>query len=172
MGTFLFFLFSIFYFLFSFLRAHKKRKNANKEISYFSPLRCFLSAFLIFVCLFAFWDFAWLRFVLFGGFCAFDAFCSFWCFWCLLELLVRAKSFCKKITSFILLLARTRNGSLLALMHVVLKKEMEEIAIWVMVKMPVIITKMISMKNLRSCSNSMNSKYRGPSSALSSKNIN
>ena len=94
---FFIFLFSIF-----FLRAHKKHKNANKRISSFFPLRCFLSAFLIFIRLFAFCAFAWLRFYAFG------AFCTFWCF------LVCAKSFCKKniykefktalITSFILLL--------------------------------------------------------------------
>ena len=79
--------FSFFYFLFSFLRAHKKHKNANKRISYFFPLRCFLSAFFIFVRLFAFCAFAWLRFC---AFCAFGDFGAFWCF------LVRAESFCKK----------------------------------------------------------------------------
>ena len=60
--------FSFFYFLFSFPR-------------------CFLSAFLIFVCLFAFCAFAWLRFcvflcflVLFGAFwCFFVLFCAFLC---------------------------------------------------------------------------------------------
>ena len=94
--------FSFFYFLFSFLRAHKKHKNANKRISYFFPLRCFLSAFFIFVRLFAFCAFASLRFC---AFCTFGSFGAFWCF------LVRAKSLCKKkefktalITSFILLL--------------------------------------------------------------------
>ena len=57
--------FSLFFFLFSFLRVHKKHKNANKRISYFFPLRCFLSAFLIFVRLLAFCAFSWLRFCAF-----------------------------------------------------------------------------------------------------------
>ena len=74
----------------------------------------FLSAFLIFVRLFAFLCFCLVAFlcflVFFDAFCTFGAFCAFWCF---LVLLVRAKSFCKKkkkkfktslITSFILLL--------------------------------------------------------------------
>ena len=88
--------FSLFYFLFSFLRVHKKHKNANKRISYFFPLRCFLSAFFIFVRLFAFCTFAWLRFcafwcflcflVLFGVFGAFGA---FWRFWCVRNLFVK-----------------------------------------------------------------------------------
>ena len=64
--------FPIFYFLFSFLPVYKTHKNANKRISYFFPLRCFLSAFLIL--------FAYLRF------CAF----------CALVFLVCAKPFCKK----------------------------------------------------------------------------
>ena len=92
--------FSFFYFLFSFLRMHKKHKNANKRIytiftiytseltSYFFPLRCFLSTFLIFVCLFAFCAFAWLRF------CVFLVF--FGAFQCFLVLLVRTESFHKK----------------------------------------------------------------------------
>ena len=91
--------FSFFYFLFSFLRVHKKHKNANKRISYFFPLRCFLSAFFIFVRLFAFCTFARLCF------CALVLLVLF-------VLFMRAKSFCKKnkefktalITSFILLL--------------------------------------------------------------------
>ena len=89
MGTFLFF-------LFSFLRAHKKHRNANKRISDFFLTDVFKRIFY-FCSLVAFCAFAWLRF------CAFV----------LLVLLVRAKSFCKKnkgfetalITSFILLLS-------------------------------------------------------------------
>ena len=83
-------LFSIFFFLFSFLRSYKKRKNAIKRISYFFPLRRFLSTFFIFVCLFAFLCF-FVRLVFFG------AFCAFWCF------LVRAKSFCKIITIILII---------------------------------------------------------------------
>ena len=60
-----------FYFLFSFLRMHKKHKNANKRITYFFPIRCFLSAFFIFVCLFVFCTFVWL---------CFCALCAFWGF--------------------------------------------------------------------------------------------
>ena len=78
--------FHFFYFLFSFLRVHKNHKNANKRISYFFPLKCFLSAFFIFVRLFAFCAFAWLRF------------CDFWCFsvlFVLFVLFVHAKSFRK-----------------------------------------------------------------------------
>ena len=86
--------FSFFYFLFSFLPMHKKHKNANKQIytiftiytseltSYFFPLRCFLSRFLIFVCLFAFCAFALLRFCFLVFFGAFQ---------CFLVLLVRTK---------------------------------------------------------------------------------
>ena len=65
---------------FFFLRSHKKHKNAKKLISYYFRLRCFLSAFLIFILLFAFCAFAWLRF---SVFCAFGA---FWCFQCFLVL--------------------------------------------------------------------------------------
>ena len=54
--------------MFSFLRVHKKHKNANKRISYFFPLGCFLSAFLFL--------FAYLRFVLLLG-CVFVLFCVF-----------------------------------------------------------------------------------------------
>ena len=54
-------LFSIFYFLFSFLWAHKKHKDTNKQISDFFLLRCFLSALFIFVCYLRFCAFAWLR---------------------------------------------------------------------------------------------------------------
>ena len=91
---FSFFLFSIFYFLFSFLRVNKKDKNANKWISYFSPLRCFYAHFLFL--------FVYLRFVLLLGcffvlFSAFGAFRCFWNFWCFL---VRAKSFRKKTKEF------------------------------------------------------------------------
>ena len=64
METFLFFLFSF--------RAHKKRKNANKSISDFFPLRCLcIFNFCSFV---AFCAFAWLRLCAFGAFDAFDAF--------------------------------------------------------------------------------------------------
>ena len=98
--------FSFFFFLFFFLRVHQKHNNANKRISYFFLLRYFLSAFFIFVRLFACCNFSWLRF------CAFWCFCSFGAFQCFLVLFVRVKSFRKKrkksktalITSFILLL--------------------------------------------------------------------
>ena len=91
--------FSFFYFLFYFLRVHKKHKNANKPISNFFPITCFLSVFFIFVHL--------QRFVLLLG-CLFVLFVLL----VLLVLLVRAKSFCEKnkefktvlITSFILLI--------------------------------------------------------------------
>ena len=91
--------FSFFYFLFSFLHVHKKGKNANKQISYFFTLRCFLSAFFIFVYVFVFLlGCVFVRFVLFV----------------LLVPFMRTKSFRKKkkinkkfkttlITSFILL---------------------------------------------------------------------
>ena len=74
--------FLFFYFLISFLRVHKKHKNANKRINYFFPLGCFLSAFSIFVRLFAFCAFAWLRF------CVFWWFFIFWCFFCFLVFFV------------------------------------------------------------------------------------
>ena len=79
---------------------HKKQKNANKRISYFFPLRCFLSAFLIFVCLFAFCAFAWLRV------CVFSCFLLFLCFLCVQNLFVKKNEKFKTtlITSFILLL--------------------------------------------------------------------
>ena len=94
--------FFIFYFLF--LRVNKKHRNANKWISYFFPLRCFLNAFFIFVCLFAFCAFAWLCFCAFSAFCTFGAFLYFWC-----VQNVFVKKNIKKfkttlITSFILLL--------------------------------------------------------------------
>ena len=106
------------FFLFSFLRVPKKHKNANKRISYYFPLRCFLSAFLIFVWLFAFCAFAWLRFCAFCAFLCFlillVLFYAFGAFWWFLVRFVLVKSFCKKnktkafktalITSFILLL--------------------------------------------------------------------
>ena len=41
-------LFHFFNFYFFFLRSYKKHKNANKWISYFFPLRCFLSAIFYF----------------------------------------------------------------------------------------------------------------------------
>ena len=95
--------FSFFYFLFSFLHVHKKDKNANEQISYFFPLRRFLSAFFIFAYVFVF--LLGCVFVLFGAFV-------------LLVPFVRTKSFRKKkeiikkfkttlITSFILLLLWT-----------------------------------------------------------------
>ena len=72
-------LFSIFFFLFSFLRSYKKHKNGNKWISYFFPLRCFLSVFL----------FCWLIcvFVLLLG-CIFVLLCAFGVFWCFSVLFV------------------------------------------------------------------------------------
>ena len=92
--------FSFFYFLFSFLRAHKKHKNANKRISYFFPLRCFLSAFFIFVRLFAFCAFAWLRFCAFYAFGAFGAYKIF---------SLKKKFKTALITSFLLLLSKLVN---------------------------------------------------------------
>ena len=99
--------FSFFIFYFLFFAWTKKHKNANKRMGYFFPLRCFLSAFFIFVRLFAFCAFAWLRFcvflVFFGAFCVFGAFCAFcalcafwyffcfWCFWCVQNLSVKKK---------------------------------------------------------------------------------
>ena len=76
-GFFFFFLFSIFFFFF---RVHKKYRHANKRISYFFLLRRFVNAFFIFVRLFAFCAFAWLRFCAFSAFCAFGAFLCFLCF--------------------------------------------------------------------------------------------
>ena len=74
-------LFFIFLFLFSFLRPYKKHKNANKRISYFFPLRCFLSTSFIFVRLFAFFYFCLVAFLcFFVRLVLFDAFCAFWCF--------------------------------------------------------------------------------------------
>ena len=70
------FLFFVFFFSIFFLRVLKKHKNANKRISYFFPLRLFLSAFLIFVHLFAFCAFALLYLVFFDAFCAFCPFCG------------------------------------------------------------------------------------------------
>ena len=70
----------------------RKHKYANKRISDFFPLRCFLSAFLIFVGLFAFLAFALLRFYAFSAFCALCALCSFcvFCtFWCVYNLFVK-----------------------------------------------------------------------------------
>ena len=60
-------------------------------MSYFFPLRCFLSALLIFIRLFPFWVFAWLRF------------CAFWYFLvpCILFVLfVRVKSYHEKKKKF------------------------------------------------------------------------
>ena len=108
-------LFSIFYFLFSFLRAHKKHKNANNRISYFFPLRCFLSAFFLFACsVLYFCLVASLCFLCFLWFLCFLCFWCFWCFWCFLcflcflcvrNIFVKNKEFkTALITSFILLL--------------------------------------------------------------------
>ena len=103
------------FFLFSFLRAHKKHKNANKRISDLFPLRCFLSALFNFCSLVAFCAFACLRL------CTF-VLLVFSVLLVLLVILVRAKSFCKKnkefktalITSFTLLLGK---GNLSAHVH-------------------------------------------------------
>ena len=57
---FFFLLFSIF-----FSSRTQKHKNANKRISYFFLLRCFLSAFIIFVYLFAFLCFCLVAFLCF-----------------------------------------------------------------------------------------------------------
>ena len=71
---------------------HKKHKNANKRISYFFPLRCFLSVFSIFVRLFAFCAFIWLHFCAFlCFFVLFCAFYGFWCFLCVQNLFVKKK---------------------------------------------------------------------------------
>ena len=101
--------FSFFYFLFSFLRVHKKPKNTNKRIRYFFPLRCFLRAFFIFVCLFTFLYFCLVAFLYFLCFwCFLVLFGTFWCFWCFLcvqNLSIKKKKFkTALITSFILLL--------------------------------------------------------------------
>ena len=76
------------FFLFCFLHAHKK---ANKRISCYFPLRYFLSAFFIFICL--------LRFLLLLG-CVFMLFVLFVPLVVLLlfVLLEGAESFSKKIT--------------------------------------------------------------------------
>ena len=65
--------FSFLKFLFSFLCAHKKHKNANKRISDCFPLTYFLSTFLTIVCLFAFLCFCLVAFLRFGAFGAFVA---------------------------------------------------------------------------------------------------
>ena len=104
-------LFSIFFFLFSFLRSYKKHKNAIKRISYFFPLRRFLSTFFIFVCLFAFLCF-FVRLVFFG------AFCAFWCF------LVRAKSFCKII---IIILIITIMIIIIIIIIIIINKEFKTV---------------------------------------------
>ena len=69
--------FSFFYFCF--LCVRKKYKNANKRISNFFPLRCFLSTFLFLFAYLRFCAFAWLRF------------CAFWCFLRVQNLLVKKK---------------------------------------------------------------------------------
>ena len=74
--------FSIFFFLFSFFSAHKKHKNANKQISDFSPSQMFFKR------IFYFCSLSVLCFCLVASLC----FCAF----VLLVLLVHAKSFCKK----------------------------------------------------------------------------
>ena len=100
---FSFFLFSIF-----FLRTHKKHKNVNKRISYYFPLRSFLSTFFIFVRLQRFVHLLSSVFVLFV-FSVVLVLLMFFVFFCVF-LYVR-KPFLKKkgfktslITSFILLL--------------------------------------------------------------------
>ena len=106
--TFLFFL--IFFFLFSFLCEHK---NANKRISYFFPLRCFLGTFFVFVHSFVFWAFFfWWCFCAFGAFLFFFMllllFGAFWCFWYVQNLFIKKKNKEFKttlITSFIILLS-------------------------------------------------------------------
>ena len=103
--------FSFFYFLlfFVFFCGHKKHKNANQRISYFFPLRCFLSAFLIFVPLFPLFCFCLIAFLCFLCFCVFCVFGAF----VALVLFGAYKIFSQKkkkkfetavITSFILLL--------------------------------------------------------------------
>ena len=96
--------FSIFY-IFFFVRT-KKHKNANKRISYFFLLRCFLSAFF-FVCLFVFLCFCLVAFLCFLVLLV--LFVLFGAFWCVQNLFVKKKKKIKKfktalITSFILLL--------------------------------------------------------------------
>ena len=93
--------FSFFIFYFFFLCVHKKHKNSNKRISYFFPLRCFLSAFLIFARLFAFLYFL----VFFGDFWSFLL--IFGALWCVQNPFVKKSKKVKTalITSFILLLS-------------------------------------------------------------------
>ena len=87
--------FSFFYFLFFFfLRVHKK---VNKRISIFFPLRCFLSAFLVVVRLFALCAFAWLRF------CAFQRFFVLFCACEIFSQKNKKKFETAQIASFILL---------------------------------------------------------------------
>ena len=102
LGTFLFFLFSVFYFLFSifyfFSSRGQKTQKCNKRISYFFPIRCFLSAFFIFVCSqpFVLWFVAFLCFLRF----------LYFLFLCVRNLFVKKKNKEFKtalITSFILL---------------------------------------------------------------------
>ena len=80
-------LWRLFYFL---LRKHKKENN---QISDFFPLRCFLSGFFAFVCLFVIYAFAWLCFYAFSKFlCFLVLFVPYFLFvW-----FVRVKSFRKK----------------------------------------------------------------------------
>ena len=87
-STFPMYEFSFFYFLF----CTKKHKSANKQISYFFPLKCFFSTFFIFVCLLVFFVFASL------------CFCSFWCFLCVQNLFVKIKNKKFKITTKFILL--------------------------------------------------------------------
>ena len=102
--------FSFLYFLLFFLRTHKKHKNANKWISYFFQLRCFLSTlfyFCLLICVFVF--LLGCVFMHFGTFCAF---CAFGAFWCVQNLFVKKNKEFKTalISSFILLLTpRTSN---------------------------------------------------------------
>ena len=94
-------LFSIFFFLFSFLRAHKKHKNTNKRISDFFPLRSFLCAFFIFVRLQRFTLLLGLLFVLLCFWC----FWYFWCVLCVQNLFIKKKFKIALRTLFILLLS-------------------------------------------------------------------
>ena len=81
-----------FYFLFSFLRMHKKHKKANKRISYFFPLRCFLNTFFYFCSLICVFVFLLGCVIVFFG--AFWCFLCFWCFLVLLVLFVLFGDFC------------------------------------------------------------------------------
>ena len=99
--------FSFFYFLFFFF-ALKKHKNVNKRISDFFPLRCFLSAFFIFIRLFAFLYFCLVAFLCF--LCFLVLLVLFGAFLCVRNLFVKNNKKFKTalITSFISLLPITK----------------------------------------------------------------